>query len=65
MHPTWKTNMNKAQKILSQKACDSRKRRWAEGNAIAIEQDSKRNTTVNLCADGSTIKCVGAVLTVV
>lgn len=57
--------MNKAQKILSQKASDNQKRRWAEGNAIAIEQDSKRNTTVYLYADGSTIKCVGVALTVI
>jgi hypothetical protein len=38
---------------------------WAEGNAVALDQDSSRNTTVYQYADGSAIKRVGATLTVV
>ncbi|WP_155629424.1 hypothetical protein [Burkholderia territorii] len=54
--------MNKAQEILAQKASNTQARRWAEGNAVTVEQDSKRNTTVYQYADGSAIKCVGSVL---
>ena len=51
--------MTKAQEILSQIASDGQKRRWAEGNAVSVDQDSQRNTTVYRYSDGSEIKCVG------
>ncbi|CAB3789428.1 hypothetical protein [Pararobbsia alpina] len=47
---------------MAQKVGAHQKRRYGEGNAVSIEQDSKPNTTVNRNPDGSAIKCVGAVL---
>ncbi|MGB8418042.1 hypothetical protein [Paraburkholderia sp.] len=57
--------MNKAQEILSLDVSQLQKCHWAEGNAVALDQDSSRNTTVYQYADGSAIKRVGATLTVV
>ncbi|MEW6343018.1 MAG: hypothetical protein AB1704_20345 [Pseudomonadota bacterium] len=57
--------MNKAQEILSLNVSELQKCRWAKGNAVALDQDSARNTTVYQYADGSRIKCVGLTLTVV
>jgi hypothetical protein len=55
--------MNKAQEILSLDVSALQKCRWAEGNAVALDQDTARNTTVYQYADGSAIKCVGVTLT--
>jgi hypothetical protein len=55
--------MNKAQEILAVNASDLQKCRWAEGNAVCVDKDGLRNTTLYRYADGSAIKCVGMLLT--
>lgn len=57
--------MNKAQEILALDVSELQKCRWAEGNAVSLEQDSARNTTAYQYVDGSAIKCVGVTLTAV
>ncbi|WP_413460565.1 hypothetical protein [Herbaspirillum huttiense] len=51
--------MSKAFEILSQTASEEQKRRWAEGNAIAVEQDTDKNITLYRYADGSSIQLTG------